>query len=1031
MKSSFEERLAARCGAENVKAAKQLLKNDRLLGAWRDRENRLCGRFSDEEGASFECAVETGDEARSFCPCRSETPLCAHGAALIMYSGAIAARRRLVDEPPPSYYAGLKQEDFSRLARRCRPPTAYLELEACIASPHVPSKWENVTFAVALYGEGGRKYLGNLNNLRKLYFDKNLGVTLRYEDFSLQEQQIIRFLAVAGEISGGHVMLDAEATAEFFHVLVGFPRFFRDGKVLTIHGEPAAPVLIASGKKLHPGFMVGGAAIPSGSVKVVAGRAGCWLGRDGEYFFIPATCEITFLRNFFRSGPQTVPAGTTREEYLADFPFPVVFARSPEPKQLTPQILLDGGFSEGMLLLSVRYLYDESLLPMHTGTFVRNGRSFCRRDRELENRFETALELFGFTLDGNEAKLDCSGRADRAGFFLDKVLPDYLARYPQIALGATLAALCRGGKGVESVEFETRLQSEVGEGYILQYRISGNGRRLSWDHLAERAASRSDYCLDGAGAPLRIPSELGRFFRAADSVVRNLNPTAETFEVPRFSLRYFLSLVRPIPGALPEELRDGNPEKILIAPPDFRFEGTLREYQKEGVAFLQWMTDRNFNPLLADEMGLGKTVQILALLASRLKRDGAPALVVCPASLVVNWEREARRFVPDLVVAAPQGGERKHLFGDQLDCNLLILSYTAARLSREELARIDFDFVILDEAQHIKNPGSGNAKNCKDLKSRHRAVLTGTPLENSPEDLWSVMDFLQPGMLGTLAEFRRRYADVAADGELREDLAMRVAPFILRRTKAEVGKDLPGKSELVFYCDLAPDQRRLYDRVLEEGRRSLAAFRRGDARGNATIFNTLLRLRQICCDPALLPGGAGKGVSSAKTELLTELLHETIDSSHKVLLFSQFTSLLQSLIPALEKENIRFEYLDGSTLRRQERVDRFNERADIPLFLLSLKAGGTGLNLTSADRVIIYDPWWNPAVELQATDRTHRIGQTRAVTTMKLVVRDSIEEKILELQGRKRKLFDQLVETGGNSALSLDELRFLLEEPRS
>ncbi len=1029
MKSSFEDRLIRRCGEANLKAAKQLLKNHFLLGAWRDQENRLCGRFANLSGAPVETAVETGDEATSRCTCRDEMPLCSHGAALVMYAGSIAARRRLV-EPPPSYYAGMKREDFAKLAARCRLPKAYLEIEAYSNFPHVPSKWENVTLAVALYGEGNRKYLGNLNNLRKLYFDKNLSVTLRYENFSLQEQQIIRFLAVNGEVCGGHVTLDAEATAEFFHTLIDFPRFFKDGKPLIVHGEHAMPVLLTSGATLHPGFMVGGAAIAAGSVKVVAGRAGCWLGRDGEYFFIPATCEITFLRNFFRSSAHRVPENTTREEYLAHFPFPVIPMRSPEPKVVPPQILLDGKIADGALLLQVRYLYDDQLLPMHTGSLGRNGRFFYKRDRELENQFETALELFGFQFVGNEAKLDCSAQWGQAGFFLDHVLPDYLARYPQIALGATLGKLCRGGDGLPDIQIQFSLQKELDDGYILHYDIVGAGEHFVWKDIADCAAIHGDYVVSERGQILRIGDAAGRLFRALPSVVRDRNDFAQTFELPRCHFDYFLALTREIPGALSASMMKSD-VPLIAAAPEFCFAGELRDYQKEGVGFLQWMCDRNYNPLLADEMGLGKTVQLLALLASRLKRGGAPALIVCPASLVVNWEREARRFVPDFTVAAPIGAERGALLKKELKCNLLILSYAAARLSREDLAKTQFEYIVLDEAQHIKNPGSGNAKNCKHLKGRHRIVLTGTPLENSPEDLWSVMDFLQPGMLGTLPEFRRRYADIATNDELSADLALRVKPFCKRRTKSEVASDLPQKSELTLYCDFAPDQKKLYDDVLAEGRRILARCKKDDARGNTAIFTTLLRLRQVCCNPALLPDGSGKNVSSAKQELLTELLHENFDSSHKVLLFSQFTTLLQSLIPALEAENIRFEYLDGATTKRQQHVDHFNNNPDIPLFLLSLKAGGTGLNLTSADRVIIYDPWWNPAVELQAADRTHRIGQTRCVTTIKLVVRDSVEEKILELQGRKRKLFDQLVEAPGSADLSLEELRFLLEDAQS
>ena len=408
----------------------------------------------------------------------------------------------------------------------------------------------------------------------------------------------------------------------------------------------------------------------------------------------------------------------------------------------------------------------------------------------------------------------------------------------------------------------------------------------------------------------------------------------------------------------------------------------------------------------------------------------APALIVCPASLTENWAREAGRFVPEFKVAVPvDGTERNALWKTLPEYDLLILSYAAARLSGDKLKHYSFSFVVLDEAQHIKNPGSSNAKNCKSIDAAHRIVLTGTPLENSPEDLWSIFDFLQPGMLGSLPAFRRYYSNIKSDLQLQRDLAARIAPFVKRRTKAMVATDLPPKLERTVYCTMEPEQRALYNAVLEEGRKQLRKLSKEDSRGNATVFTTLLRLRQICCHPALLPEGEGKGVPSAKMELLLELLHEHFDSNHKVLMFSQFTSLLALAIPQLEKEEIPFEYLDGSTRNRQQRVDHFNSDPAIPLFLLSLKAGGTGLNLTSADTVIIYDPWWNPAVELQAADRTHRIGQTRPVSSLKLVVRDSIEEKILALQEKKQEIFDSVIDSpeAAANALSIEELRFLLE----
>ena len=442
---------------------------------------------------------------------------------------------------------------------------------------------------------------------------------------------------------------------------------------------------------------------------------------------------------------------------------------------------------------------------------------------------------------------------------------------------------------------------------------------------------------------------------------------------------------------------------------------------------MQFLTDRGFGALLADEMGLGKTVQLLAFFASRYGADDPPGLVVCPASLVVNWKNEAERFLPGVRAGILRSSGRRELSELLEKSDLVIISYAAARLNSGMLKKHRFGTLILDEAQHIKNPGSGNARICKDLAAMRRIVLSGTPLEISPEDLWSIMDFLLPGMLGTLPEFRRTYGGAGAgDESLESDLAARVAPFIKRRTKLKVAPDLPVRSELTLYCELASEQRKLYDGTLARGRELLRTASRD--KNGAAIFEVLLRLRQICCHPRLLPDGVGDKVSSAKSELLTELLHENIDSGHKMLLFSQFTSMLQLLIPELDEAGIVYEYLDGATRDRQKHVDRFNRDDAVRLFLLSLKAGGTGLNLTAADTVIIYDPWWNPAVESQAADRTHRIGQTKPVNILKLVVKDTIEEKVQLLQEHKRRIFDEVVaDPAAAGGFSLEELAMLFD----
>jgi len=1022
--ASFEERLKSLAGEDNLKEAKQLLKQHRLISAWRDKDLQMHAVFRGNHGKTAECCVTPGENASAVCSCCKQGIFCAHAAALLMYSGRFHPPREN-DDHTPSFYGKLRKMEFSQLAGAGQPKRAKLRIQVQSASPHAPSKWDNMILSVRLETPT-REYTGNQNNLRQLYFEKSLSVTLKFTDFPLHDQQLIRFLALYGEADNSNIVLDSEETAEFFHALPGFNRFCCNGNRIIIHPERAEAVLVASGGKYIPGLLVAGAALPFYNARVIAGRAGCWVGRDDEYFFVGGSCETGFLRSFFRSQPQQSTAVGD------DFPLPVVRAGAAEPELRNAGVLLDGQWcSDGKFILSVEYMYrvggNGTLFPPQSGVLEKDGKVFWKRDRAFENEFETQL-LFSGAERSDDLKQMIFPSAEAGAYFLDRVIPELLKRYPQMMLASALACMTSGREGLPEIALNCSFKEAADDRFRIAYTLGVDGEEADWENIRECALQYREFA-EVNGRPVKIPSELGIFMRASKEVLRKIDPAMKTFELPKMNMEYFRALTAKLPGAaLPEIFRTAESEQQFLQGETFHFSGELRGYQQEGVAFLQRLLDRNLNALLADEMGLGKTVQLLALLSSRLRKNSLPALLLCPASLVVNWEREAMRFVPDLRVAAPVGSRRNEVLKEPGEFDLLILSYTAARLSAGELRKINFSYLILDEAQHIKNPGSGNAKNCKDLRAAHRIVLTGTPLENSPEDLWSVMDFLHPGMLGTLPAFRRRYAGIADDPEIQRDLVMRTAPFIKRRTKKEVASDLPSRTEQIFWCDLLPEQRALYDRILEEGRRKIDECRSDAAHCGTEIFSTLLKLRQVCCHPSLLPDGSGADIASAKMDLTLELLNESIDSGHKILLFSQFTSMLKLLMPELEKNGIPFAYLDGATRNRQQVVDNFNNNTDTPLFLLSLKAGGVGLNLTSADTVIIYDPWWNPAAELQAADRTHRIGQTRAVSTGKMVVRNSVEEKIVMLQERKRDLFYNLVEnpasTGG---FSLDELRSFLD----
>ena len=467
-------------------------------------------------------------------------------------------------------------------------------------------------------------------------------------------------------------------------------------------------------------------------------------------------------------------------------------------------------------------------------------------------------------------------------------------------------------------------------------------------------------------------------------------------------------------------------EAKLTCPPLGPLDDVLRPYQRQGVAWLQFMRDNKFGGILADEMGLGKTLQTLAFIHSchTNRKLSGPVLIVCPTSLVFNWLAEAKKFTPGLKVVALHGtGHSTSYFVDIAGSDLVITSYALIRRDAERYRELEFDTLVLDEAQHIKNRQTLNAQAVKAIRTNYRLVLTGTPMENSVLDLWSIFDFLMPGYLGSATDFRERYEQpIARDkGEaVQARLGRRLRPFILRRLKTEVAKDLPAKIQQISFCELTDEQAEIYKQVLAVSRKEVmdAVGTQGVAKSKMIVLNALLRLRRICCDLRLLKmdNAEFNDESSGKIAMFGELLEEAMDGGHRVLVFSQFTTMLALLKDKLTAENIEFCYLDGATTNRGAVVEKFQGNPKIPIFLISLKAGGVGLTLTGADTVVHFDPWWNPAVEDQATDRAHRIGQTRVVTSYKLITRGTVEEKILALQEKKRAIIKATL--GGEETLA-------------
>jgi superfamily II DNA or RNA helicase len=473
---------------------------------------------------------------------------------------------------------------------------------------------------------------------------------------------------------------------------------------------------------------------------------------------------------------------------------------------------------------------------------------------------------------------------------------------------------------------------------------------------------------------------------------------------------------------------------MVALPPTFT--GELRAYQASGVAWLQFLRELEFGGILADDMGLGKTVQTLAHIcvehaAGRLDR---PALIVAPTSTLPNWRHEVRRFAPSLRLLTLHGAQRAKNFGSLDDYDVVLTSYPLLARDRDTLQRKMFHLVVLDEAQNIKNPATAMAKSACALKARHRLCLSGTPVENNLEELWSLFHFLSPGLLGPITDFRRDFRvpiERQSDAEAGRRLGRRTRPFILRRTKELVAPELPAKTEFVEYVELDGPQRDLYEGVrlaMDERVRDLLATK-GLQRSRIEVLEALLKLRQVCCDPRLVKLPSADEVhSSAKLERLLEMLDELREQGRSVLIFSQFTSMLDLIELELRQRGMEWVRISGDTDDRDTPVRRF-QAGEVRLFLISLKAGGTGLNLTAADTVIHYDPWWNPAVERQATDRAHRIGQTKSVFVYKLVAEGTVEEKILELQSRKGQLAASILdgESDLSGALTAEDLNWILE----
>jgi len=659
------------------------------------------------------------------------------------------------------------------------------------------------------------------------------------------------------------------------------------------------------------------------------------------------------------------------------------------------------------------------------------------RNLEAEKKATEFLSKYGFTGEAGDALTPVVGCREVLNF-LGSHVPALRRKGWRIELEGRI------GGFMEEAEFATPVvhinykDEETGWFEVGFDFEDGTGNRLTSAEI-QRALRKGDSFIDHNGRTIMLDAE------AIDGMIevfRDCSSGESTqpgvFRMPSVYASYVKNSLDALDGVDVEaplawrNQAERQSQGLNIEPAEIppALEAILRPYQKEGVSWLRFLETNTFGGILADEMGLGKTLQTLVWLQMERYHPavrGKPCLIVCPTSLVGNWAEEAQRFVPSMKVLTLSGIDRHAKWGELPQANLVVTSYALLRRDAERYREHDFGVLVLDEAQHIKNRSTQNAIVAKEMKAFHKVVLTGTPIENSVSDLWSIMDFLMPHYLGSHDSFRHNCELPIAGGGPEGDAAQarlrrKLQPFLMRRLKVDVAKDLPPRIERIASCTLSSDQKAVYKQLIDSSRNKLTDLvaKQGFQKSRMEVLKTLLRLRQVCCHLDLIKmEGLKVEAPSAKMELFFELLDEALDGGHRVLVFSQFVSMLTILRNQMDHKQIPYCYLDGATKDRMSVVHKFNTDRKIPVFLISLKAGGVGLNLTGADMVIHFDPWWNPAVENQATDRAHRIGQKRTVYSVKLITKGTVEEKVLELQRRKKAIIDATLTTGENAFSSM------------
>ncbi len=973
--------------------------------------------------------IRSASDVENLCTCRPSREwgsICAHSLAV----GLAVLRPReeaKAAEPPPTP----KAPEGPRFIPEEEGGGEVVALSVLLP-PRFALAWErgSLTVGVEVQRGGRRAVLQTL--------DKNASYRCSAADLRL----IAALQKLGPGAMGGMLSLSKDAFLTLLEGLAGHPRVtFGREAAAHITPKPWKPVLeVASTRegqtRLHVQWPTG--------VRLLLGEAAVWLLEEAVFHPVAPGLPPAYREVLQRD--ITLPAAQAVAFLQNELPglrqwFTLSGVEPGEAPQMAPEsgrfsLTLEGSLNH--LAARLQRVYSKTIVTVGLTPFSENwalpdpaqARRVLCRDVEGEREALARLAAYGFSGPDSKGELILKGERGILAFFAEGY--PRLAREWEVALGPRFGNITRE---VERITPRVEIISSGEEWFELRYDLAGGGGEVFSHAEVQRLLQRGE-------KHTRLRDGRVAVFDAAllddfQNLLADASPQQRQPGVYRVGKAHAgaleaaaqeagFTLKAPAPWREWARRQQGKAEWKPLPLGDL--EGTLRPYQKHGAAWLGFLAENGLGGILADDMGLGKTVQALAF----LRTQPGPALVVCPSSLLFNWRREVEQFTPEQRLLVIEGSDRAALFGKIREADLVLTSYPLLRRDAEKYRSFEFSSVILDEAQHIKNPDTQNAQAATRLRAQRRFILTGTPVENSVRDLWSLMNFVMPGYLGDRDDFRERYELPIMRHQAPEALGRltrRLRPFLLRRRKQEVAADLPEKLEQVAYCELTQAQQVAYSALLQGARSEVerAEGEKNAGRARMLMLTALLRLRQAACDLRLLD--AESKAASGKVELFRELLEEALDGGHRVLVFSQFVTMLGLLRAELEARGVPYCYLDGQTRDRAAEVDRF-QAGEAPVFLISLKAGGTGLNLTAADTVIHFDPWWNPAVEAQATDRAHRIGQKQVVTSYKLITRGTVEEKILNLQRKKRDIIDATVENEQPlmEGLSVEEIRSLLDE---